>query len=83
MAKAHQAVTGNSVPTTYAAGAKDQYEQGALIFPAVRLQLDFVTNDDILGMCRARIRFSSHFHSDLLAAIGSARVGEERQGTLQ
>lgn len=78
VAKAHQADTGNSVPTTYAAGARDQYEEGALIFPAVRLQRDYVTNEDVIRMCRARIRVPSQFYGDLLAAIGSARVGEKR-----
>ena len=29
VAKAHQADIGNSLPTTYMAGAKDQYEEGA------------------------------------------------------
>ncbi|MGW0036861.1 hydantoinase B/oxoprolinase family protein [Gordonia sp. NPDC003376] len=78
VAKAHQADTGNAVPSTYSAGARDQYEEGALIFPAVRLQRDHVMNDDIVRMCRSRIRVPGQFYGDLLAGIGSARVGERR-----
>ncbi|MGV9870288.1 hydantoinase B/oxoprolinase family protein [Rhodococcus koreensis] len=78
VAKAHQADTGNSLPTTYAAGARDVYEEGALIFPAVRLQRDYKMNEDILRICRSRIRVPSQFYGDLLAGVGSARVGERR-----
>lgn len=78
VAKAHQADIGNALPTTYAATAKDQYEEGALIFPAVRLQRDFEMSEDILRMCRARIRVPSQWYGDLLAGVGSARVGERR-----
>ncbi|MGV9713723.1 hydantoinase B/oxoprolinase family protein [Gordonia sp. NPDC003424] len=78
VAKAHQADTGNSVPSTYVPGARDQYEEGALIFPAVRLQRDYEISDDIVRMCRARIRVPGQFYGDLLAGIGSARVGERR-----
>ena len=38
LAKAHQADCGNSMPTTYIGAAKDVYEEGALIFPAVQVQ---------------------------------------------
>lgn len=78
VAKAHQADAGNAVPSTYAAGARDQYEEGALIFPAVRLQREFKMNEDIIRMCRSRIRVPGQFYGDLLAEIGSARVGERR-----
>ena len=36
LAKAHQADIGNSIPTTYHGTARDVYEEGALIFPAVQ-----------------------------------------------
>ena len=78
VAKAHQADTGNSVPTTYFAAAKDVYEEGSLIFPAVRVQRNHVTNDDIMRMCMARIRVPRQWHGDFLAALGSARVAERR-----
>src|SRR5947207_270704 len=43
VAKAHQADIGNSIPTTYHGTAKDVYEEGALIFPAVQIQQKYVT----------------------------------------
>ena len=36
MTKAHLADCGNAIPTTYSAGARDVYEEGALIFPCVK-----------------------------------------------
>ena len=38
--KAHQADCGNSQPTTYMGTARDVYEEGALIFPCIRVQRD-------------------------------------------
>lgn len=76
--KAHQADIGNSLPTTMFADAKDQYEEGALIFPAVRVQRDYEMIGDIVRMCSARIRVPSQWYGDFLAGIGSARVGEKR-----
>lgn len=78
VAKAHQADIGNALPTTYSAGARDQYEEGALIFPAVRVQRDYQMEDDIVRMCRSRIRVPSQWYGDFLAGIGCARVGERR-----
>ncbi|MEO0762668.1 MAG: hydantoinase B/oxoprolinase family protein, partial [Pseudomonadota bacterium] len=34
----------------------DVYEEGALIFPAVRVQRDYEDNVDIINMCMMRIR---------------------------
>ncbi len=76
--KAHQADIGNALPTTYMSGARDQYAEGALIFPAVRIQRDYKTNDDIVRMCRARIRVPTQWYGDFLAGIGSARIAERR-----
>lgn len=78
VAKAHQADIGNGLPTTYMATAKDQYEEGALIFPSVRIQRDFKMEEDIVRMCRSRIRVPSQWYGDFLAGIGSARVAERR-----
>ncbi len=77
-AKAHQADIGNSAPTTYHAFAKDVYEEGALIFPCVRVQRGYETIDDIVRMCRRRIRVPEQWHGDFLALIGAARIGEQR-----
>ena len=77
-AKAHQADIGNSVPSTYHASARDVYEEGALIFPCVRVQRGYEMIDDIIRMCRARIRVPDQWYGDFLATVGSARIGERR-----
>lgn len=76
VAKAHQADIGNSIPTTYHGTAKDVYEEGALIFPAVKIQEDYKTNEDIVRMCEMRIRVPEQWRGDFLAMLGSARIGE-------
>jgi len=76
LAKAHQADIGNSQPTTYMPFAKDIYEEGALIFPAVRVQRDRRDIDDIIRMCKRRIRVPEQWYGDYLAMIGAARIGE-------
>jgi len=77
-AKAHQADCGNAIPSTYYANARDIYEEGALIFPCVRVQRDYAHVDDILRMCKRRIRVPEQWYGDYLASIGSARIGERR-----
>ena len=77
-AKAHQADTGNSIPTTYHTTARDVYEEGALIFSAVRVQRDYRTIDDIVRMCAMRIRVPEQWHGDFLATLGAARIAEQR-----
>ncbi len=77
-AKAHQADCGNSIPSTYHAYAKDIYAEGALIFPCVRVQRNYQDVDDIIRMCRRRIRVPEQWYGDYLASIGSARIGERR-----
>lgn len=76
VAKAHQADIGNSIPTTYHGTAKDVYEEGALIFPAVQIQENYRTNEDIVRMCEMRIRVPEQWRGDFLAMLGSARTGE-------
>src|SRR5258707_10870963 len=75
-AKAHQADIGNSKPTSYTGAARDVYEEGALIFPAVQVQRDYRDIDDIVRMCRLRIRVPDQWGGDYQALIGAARVGE-------
>src|SRR5690606_29438388 len=75
---AHQADIGNSEPTTYFANARDVYHEGALIFPCVRVQRDGRDVEDIMRMCRSRIRVPDQWYGDYLAAVGAARVGERR-----
>jgi len=79
--RGHQADIGNSVPTTYHTTARDVYEEGALIFPCVKVQEDYTDVEDIVNMCRMRIRVPEVWYGDYLAMIGAARIGErELQG---
>jgi len=74
--KAHQADCGNSQPTTYMGDARDVYEEGALIFPAVKVQEDYEELEDVIRMCEMRIRVPEQWRGDFLAMMGAARIGE-------
>ena len=76
LAKAHQADCGNAEPSTYSAMARDVYAEGAPIFPAVKVQQDYRTIDDIVRMCRMRIRVPDQWEGDFHAMLGAARIGE-------
>jgi N-methylhydantoinase B len=76
LAKAHQADCGNSRPSTYLGDVVDVYEEGALIFSATKVQSDYQNNDDIIRMCKARIRVPEQWWGDYLASLGSVRIGE-------
>ena len=76
LTKAHQADIGNSLPTTYMATARDVYEEGALMFPAVKVQQTYRDIDDIVRMCMLRIRAPEQWRGDYLASLGAARIGE-------
>lgn len=77
-AKAHQADLGNSQPTQFMAFARDLYEEGALNFPCVQVQRDYENLDDIVRMCRRRIRVPDQWYGDYLATVGAARIAERR-----
>jgi N-methylhydantoinase B len=77
-AKAHQADCGNSLPTTYMPFAKDVYEEGGLNFPCIRVQRGYEDVDDVIRMCRRRIRVPEIWFGDYLATLGAARIGERR-----
>lgn len=76
LAKAHQADCGNSKPTTYMGDARDVYEEGALIFSAAKIQSGYQDNQDLIRMCRARIRVPDQWWGDYLATLGAVRIGE-------
>ena len=78
VAKAHQADCGNAIPTTFSPTARDVYEEGALIFPCVRIQKGYDDVEDIVRMCRARIRVPDQWYGDYLATVGAARIAERR-----
>ena len=74
--KGHQADCGNALPTTYMSHARDVYEEGALIFPAVKVQQDYRDIVDVIRMCEMRIRVPEQWRGDYLASVGAARIGE-------
>lgn len=76
LAKAHQADIGNSIPTTYHGTARDVYEEGALIFPAVKVAEHYEIIEDIIRMCRMRIRVPDQWYGDFLAMLGATFIGE-------
>ncbi|GEO39995.1 5-oxoprolinase [Skermanella aerolata] len=76
LAKAHQADCGNSKPTTYMGQAADVYEEGALIFSAAKIQSEYKDNQDLIRMCRTRIRVPEQWWGDYLATLGAVRIGE-------
>jgi N-methylhydantoinase B len=76
LAKAHQADCGNSKPTTYMGHASDVYEEGALIFSAAKIQSEYKDNQDLIRMCRTRIRVPEQWWGDYLATLGAVRIGE-------
>lgn len=80
--KAHQADAGNSIPTTYVPRVKDLYEEGALNFPCVKIQDGYKDVDDIIRICRRRLRVPDQWYGDYLAMIGAARIGERRVGEI-
>ena len=48
------------------------------MFPGVRIQRDRKNIEDIMRMCRARIRVPDQWYGDYLAGLGAARVAERR-----
>jgi N-methylhydantoinase B len=74
--KAHMADIGNSEPTTLMATPRDVYEEGALIFPCVKIQENYEDVEDVVRMCMARIRVPEDWYGDYIGMIGAARVGE-------
>lgn len=77
-AKAHQADCGNSEPSTYMAYVEDVYAEGGLIFPCVKVQEEYADVEDVIRLCRRRIRVPEVWYGDYLASIGAARIGERR-----
>ncbi|AWB25865.1 hydantoinase B/oxoprolinase family protein [Methylobacterium currus] len=77
LCKAHQADIGNSLPTTYHGTARDVYEEGALIFPGIKVQSGYAIDPDVERMCRLRIRVPDQWWGDFLAMNGAAQIGEQ------
>lgn len=75
---AHQADIGNSEPTTYMAHARDVYNEGSLTFTATQVQRDYKDIDDIIRICRKRIRVPDQWYGDYRAMVGGVRLAEKR-----
>jgi N-methylhydantoinase B len=80
--KAHMADIGNSLPTTLWAGPRDVYNEGAVIFPGVKVQQDYRDIADIIEMCRTRIRVPDVWYADYIGMVGAARIGERELRSL-
>lgn len=76
--RGHQGDIGNSLPTTYMPNACDMYEEGAIDFPAIKVQEDYKDIEDIIRIVKARVRIPDVWYGDFLAGVGSARIGERR-----
>src|SRR6202161_4048336 len=80
--KAHMADIGNSLPTTLWAGPRDVYNEGAVIFPGVKVQRDYRDIPEIIEMCRTRIRVPDVWYADYIGMVGAARIGERELRSL-
>jgi N-methylhydantoinase B len=78
LTKAHMIDCGNALPTTYMAMARDVYEEGAIIFPCVRVEEDYRENRDIIRIAERRIRGFDVWYGDYLAGLGAVRLAERR-----
>ena len=56
--------------------ARDVYEEGALIFPAVQVQHDYRDIEDIIRICEMRIRVPEQWRGDFRGMLGAARIGD-------
>jgi N-methylhydantoinase B len=77
LCRGHLGDVGNSIPSTYHITARDVYEEGAIIFPCVKIQEDYRDIKDIINICRMRIRVPEVWYGDYLAMIGASRIAEK------
>ena len=75
LARAHHADIGAPIPSTYLPEARTIYEEG-LHLPCVRIQEGFKDKDDLIRMCRMKIRVSDLWYGDYQAQVGACRIGE-------
>ena len=50
-----------------------------VLFDAFRVQTGYEDNEDLLRMCKLRIRVPDQWWGDYLALLGAVRVGERRE----
>jgi N-methylhydantoinase B len=77
LSRAHQADIGAPIPSSYLAYAKTIYEEG-LQLPCVRIQREYRNIEDVVRICKIRIRVPEQWYGDYLAQIGAVRTGERR-----
>lgn len=77
LARAHHADIGAPIPSTYLPEAATIYEEG-MHFPCVRIQENYRDKQDIIRMCRMKIRVAEIWYGDYLAQIGACRTAERR-----
>ena len=81
LARSHHADIGAPLPTTYLPYARTVYEEG-LHFPCVRVQRNHEDLQDIIRMCRMKIRVPDLWYGDYRAQVGACQIGERRIGEL-
>lgn len=77
LSRVHQADIGAPIPSSYLAFSKTIYEEG-LQLPCVRIQREYKDLEDLIRMCRIRIRVPDQWYGDYLAQVGAVRTGEKR-----
>jgi N-methylhydantoinase B len=82
VAKGHVVDTGGPSPGGEAIEARDFYGEGALVFPAVRVERDYNEIEDVTRMARLHLRFPDLWYGDYRAMLGATRTAERRLGEL-
>ena len=77
LSRSHHADIGAPIPSTYLPEAATIYEEG-MHFPCLRVQREFRDLEDIIRMCRMKIRVADLWYGDYLAQIGACRNAERR-----
>jgi N-methylhydantoinase B len=77
VSRAHHADIGAPVPTTYLPLARTIYEEGVHL-PCVRSHEKYRERNDIMRMCKMKIRVPELWYGDFQAQVGACRVGERR-----
>jgi N-methylhydantoinase B len=82
VAKGHVADTGGAAPGGESIDATDIYGEGALVFPAIRVERDYGEIEDVTRMARLHLRFPDLWYGDYRAMLGASRTAERRLGEL-
>ena len=77
VSRAHHADIGAPVPTTYLPLAKTIYEEG-IHLPCIRSHEQYRERDEIMRMCKMKIRVPELWYGDFQAQVGACRIGERR-----